>query len=95
MYIYSNFLSANVVENRKESQSSGGQKSQGKKTKKADKVAVVNEQKIDLFLDMIKGADVTSEDNKAENETLLELEGTLLSHDTVLCHTMHNQNLIL
>ncbi|XP_064383097.1 signal transducing adapter molecule 1-like isoform X2 [Halichondria panicea] len=63
---------SNIVENRKENQSSGGQK---KKSKKADKVAVVNEQKIDLFLDMIKGADVTSEENRAENETLLELEG--------------------
>lgn len=38
---------------------------------------VINEQKIDLLLDMIKGADVTSDENLAENETLLELEGEL------------------
>ncbi len=65
------------TENAKGSQSSGsGQKSQGKRAKKAaDKVVVINEEKIDLLLDMIKGADVTSEENKAENDTLLELEG--------------------
>ena len=35
----------------------------------------MNEEKIDLLLDMIKGADVTSDENKAENDTLVELEG--------------------
>ncbi len=76
------------MESRKESQSSGGQKS--KKTKKADKVAVVNEQKIDLFLDMIKGADVTSEENRAENETLLELEGGVpMSYSVYTCCTIN------
>ena len=75
------------MENRKENQSSGGQK---KKSKKADKVAVVNEQKIDLFLDMIKGADVTSEENRAENETLLELEGGVpMSYSVYTCCTIN------
>ena len=35
----------------------------------------VNEEKLDLLLEMMKGADVTSEENEAENQTLLELEG--------------------
>lgn len=37
--------------------------------------AKINTDKISLLLDMIKEADVTSEENLAENETLLELEG--------------------
>lgn len=41
----------------------------------AGKKVVVNEGQIDLLLDMIKTADVTSEENQAENATLLELEG--------------------
>ena len=57
---------------------SGRNKSEGKKGggkgKGCGKVAI-NVEKIDLLLDMIKGADVTSEDNLAENETILELEG--------------------
>ena len=51
-------------------------KSSRKSTSKKGKKAAVNTEKIDLLLDMIKGADVTSEDNLAENETLVELEGT-------------------
>ena len=38
------------------------------------KKLVVNEEQVDLLLDMLKGADVTDE-NAAESETLLELEG--------------------
>lgn len=37
----------------------------------------MNEGQIDLLLDMIKTADVTSEENQAENATLIELEGEL------------------
>ena len=43
--------------------------------KKVGNKVLVNEGQIDLFLDMIKTADVTSEENQAENATLLELEG--------------------
>ena len=45
--------------------------------KAGKKKAAVNEGQIDLFLDMIKTADVTSEENQAENATLLELEGKM------------------
>ena len=41
----------------------------------AEKKVVVNEGQIDLLLDMLKTADVTSEENQAENATLMELEG--------------------
>ncbi len=51
-------------------------KSKGSKGSKGKGVEI-NTDKIGLLLDMIKGADVTSEDNMAENETLLELEGEL------------------
>ena len=49
----------------------------GKKHAAAAEIAKVgvNEEKVDLLLDMMKGADVTSEENEAENQTLLELEG--------------------
>ncbi len=50
-------------------------KTSRKSEKKNKKKVAVNTQKIDLLLDMIKGADVTSEENLAENETLVELEG--------------------
>lgn len=43
----------------------------------------VNEGQIDLLLDMIKTADVTSEENQAENATLLELEGEEISMDSL------------
>lgn len=54
-----------------------------KKSKKSSKTskskgqsgARINTDKIALLLDMIKEADVTSQDNLAENETLVELEG--------------------
>ena len=46
------------------------QKGKGPKSK-----GQVNVEKIELLLDMIKKADVTSEENLAENETLVELEG--------------------
>ena len=64
-------LSAHVE--KKESKSVGKIKSSGAK-KEAKKVDV-NEGQIDLLLDMIKTADVTSEENQAENATLVELEG--------------------
>ena len=51
-------------------------KSKGSKAK-SQNGAKVNVDKISLLLDMIKGADVTSEENLAENETLVELEGEL------------------
>ena len=35
----------------------------------------VNEEKLDLLLEMLKEADVTSEENEAESQTLMELEG--------------------
>ena len=49
----------------------------GKKHAAAAEIAKVgvNEEKVDLLLEMMKGADVTSEENEAENQTLLELEG--------------------
>jgi len=50
-------------------------KSSRKSTTKKSKKAAVNTEKIELLLDMVKGADVTSEENLAENETLVELEG--------------------
>ena len=50
-------------------------KSKSKGSKSSKKGAEINTDKIGLLLDMIKGADVTSEENLAENETLLELEG--------------------
>ena len=57
----------------------GGHTSEGRwgvvKGKGGVKTPAVNIEKIELLLDMIKGADVTSEDNLAENETILELEG--------------------
>ena len=53
---------------------SGGGKGKGSKAKATQKVEV-NEQQLDLLLEMIKTADVTSSDNLSENETLLELEG--------------------
>lgn len=63
----------------------GGTKSSGAKT-----MMGVNEGQIDLLLDMIKTADVTSEENQAENATLLELEGEEMStnnrwHPNWLC----------
>ena len=54
----------------------GGAKSSGAKT-----MMEVNEGQIDLLLDMIKTADVTSEENQAENATLLELEGEEISQN--------------
>lgn len=66
---------------RKEKQGGGSnsEKAKGKKAKGGEpKKAVMNEEKIDLLLEMIKGADVTSDENKAENDTLVELEGTSL-----------------
>ena len=50
-------------------------KGKSKSSKSKSKGAEINTDKIGLLLDMIKGADVTSEENLAENETLLELEG--------------------
>ena len=55
-------------------------KKKGKKGSKGSKAkgqggAKVNIDKIGLLLDMIKEADVTSEENLAENETLVQLEG--------------------
>lgn len=58
---------------KKEASGGGKAKTSGGKTGK--KKPTVNEEQIDLFLDMIKTADVTSEENQAENATLLELEG--------------------
>lgn len=58
---------------KKEVESAVSTKASGAKAK--GKVTVVNEGQIDLLLDMIKTADVTSEENEAENATLLELEG--------------------
>lgn len=51
-----------------------GQKSKSSKNKGSGSVKV-NSDKIGLLLDMIKEADVTSQENLAENETLVELEG--------------------
>ena len=57
-----------------------GRGSKGSKGK-GQNGAKVNMDKIALLLDMIKEADVTSEENLAENETLVELEGGhLLEH---------------
>ena len=53
----------------------GGGKAKASGGKAAKKKLTVNEEQIDLLLDMIKTADVTSEENQAENTTLLELEG--------------------
>ena len=39
----------------------------------------VNEQKIDLLLDMMRGAEV-SDGSQAESETMLEMEGETLAH---------------
>lgn len=52
-------------------------KKKGKKGSKGkgQSGAKVNTDKIALLLEMIKEADVTSEENLAENETLVELEG--------------------
>ena len=59
---------------KKEAKVGGGKaKASGGKAEK--KKLTVNEEQIDLLLDMIKTADVTSEENQAENTTLLELEG--------------------
>lgn len=52
----------------------GHNKAKGSKSKGSGGVKV-NSDKISLLLDMIKEADVTSQDNLAENETLVELEG--------------------
>ena len=71
------FLTIQLHQEAKESKKSkSGHKSKGTKNKgKGSDKVVINTEKIDLLLDMIKGADVTSEENLAENETLLELEG--------------------
>lgn len=61
------------VEKKKEVKGGGKAKASGGKAEK--KKLTVNEEQIDLLLDMIKTADVTSEENQAENSTLLELEG--------------------
>ena len=66
-------------------------KKKGKKGAKGSKgkgqgAAKVNTDKIALLLDMIKKADVTSEENLAENETLVELEGGLLLECKALLH---------
>lgn len=53
----------------------GGAKAKASAEKAEKKKLTVNEEQIDLLLDMIKTADVTSEENQAENTTLLELEG--------------------
>lgn len=80
----------------KEKRSTGGnsEKGKGKKVKAGQpKKAAVNEDKIDLFLEMIKGADVTSDENFAENTTLLELEGTYsfaIRRVCRMCHSHHN-----
>ncbi len=63
---------------KKEVKGGGKAKASGGKTQK--KKLTVNEEQIDLLLDMIKTADVTSEENQAENTTLLELEGKALAH---------------
>ena len=61
---------------------------QEKKSKKAAKKAKaevkkveVNEQKIDLLLDMMRGAEV-SNGSQAESETMLEMEGETLASCT-------------
>ena len=46
----------------------------------------INEQKIDLLLDMMRGADVT-DGNQAESETLLEMEGETPAS---LLHSLHH-----
>ena len=43
--------------------------------------AEVNEQKIDLLLDMMRGAEV-SDGSQAESETMLEMEGKTLASCT-------------
>lgn len=59
-------------ETKSKKKSKSGHKS---KVGKSKSQGSVNTDKIGLLLDMIKGADVTSEENLAENETLVELEG--------------------
>ncbi len=78
--VFINFFPAQheAKEKKKKSKSSGGQRIRGggkAKGKGGGKKSAINTEKIDVLLDMIKGADVTSEENVAENETLLELEG--------------------
>lgn len=60
---------------KKEAKVAGKAKESSGKATSANKKLTVNEEQIDLLLDMIKTADVTSEENQAENTTLLELEG--------------------
>ena len=58
-------------------------KAKASRGKAEKKKLTVNEEQIDLLLDMIKTADVTSEENQAENTTLLELEGNRHMHSCV------------
>lgn len=78
------FLSEAAQHESKETKKGkGGSTTEGKKSAskgKGNRKAMVNPEKIELLLDMIKGADVTSEDNLAENETILELEGERGGH---------------
>ena len=60
-------------------------KKAGKKSKAEVRKVEINEQKIDLLLDMMRGADVTDE-NQAESETLLEMEGETPAS---LPHSLH------
>ena len=57
----------------------------GKKSKAEVRKVEINEQKIDLLLDMMRGADVT-DGNQAESETLLEMEGETPAS---LLHSLH------
>ena len=59
---------------KKSKQQRGGGGGGGRKTEPVKKLEV-NEEKLDLLLDMLKEADVTTEENQAETQTLLELEG--------------------
>ena len=63
-----------VAQQEAKTKKKGKSKSKGMKASRS-KGAVINTDKIGVLLDMIKGADVTSEENMAENDTLLELEG--------------------
>jgi len=62
---------------KKSKQQRGG----GKKTEPVKKMEV-NEEKLDLLLDMLKEADVTTEENQAETQTLLELEEQCKQNET-------------
>ena len=59
---------------KKEKKSKKGGKKQAAAEAQIAKVGV-NEEKLDLLLEMLKEADVTSEENEAESQTLMELEG--------------------